>query len=751
MALFCIPKEFVKQLNATALRSNTDISALYEMTSQERRSFFEQYSDKDTAQFINTKFEKAMVSKQQTALLDWAKSVFSPTEKKKPVYQTVIDKINDLESKGILNEKEEGAFLEDLVTDELGIRLSPEEVKTITEKSIELGKAQEELGSHFGDPAYTDEMVNYLKKVKDMNEYIQSRNPSSKLAILTGLIGRGMMLFNPASVVLNIGSNTGLGVSEYITKRLANRTVRGANNQLALDYIKMARRIYKETGFDIARMESIKDLGAAGERVLGETMVHPQGEGKIRAAGRFVQDVVFEKMMGAPDSAFASAHFADTVNLLSLQMTNGDAGAATELMKDAMRLKPETEAGELLRAQAILDAQTATWTNKTWASKFTLGTRQLLNELSGDVRLGDWLDPFVKTGSNVVATGVNYSGLGSMADLGKLALMKYNKQPITKEVLKPIVRNIARAGFGLIAAVLLTSLLSDDDFEGPYDYRKSQARDLFGAVPHSIKLGNQWISTDWLGPLAIPVTAMMYAKKYGKDSPGSAGFQYGYSTLRAAAENLPVIDTFATAVGYFQDKTKERASLAEMTNGLTNDALGQISSRLIPSFFNTIAKAIDPEERKATQGIQSIQAKIPGLRQLLPEKKNIFGETLHAESPLTTILFGSRVKGEKSGPVVDELLRVMNAEDKYISFTDWNRTSSKQIAQFKDKVGEEKFQDATVFYGQELKREIQNAIVSGDYKRMTDEDRIKKLGNLDTKARDTTFARYGFSYVPEKK
>ena len=42
--------------------------------------------------------------------------------------------------------------------------------------------------------------------------------------------------------------------------------------------------------------------------------------------------------------------------------------------------------GELLRAQAIMDAQVATFTNDTWASKASLGIRKVLNDITGDVR-----------------------------------------------------------------------------------------------------------------------------------------------------------------------------------------------------------------------------------------------------------------------------------------------------------------------------------------------------------------------------
>jgi hypothetical protein len=103
--LFCIPKQFIDVLTTSALKSEVDLEKLYLMDSKARREFFTQYTNKETGKFLNTKFEQAMVSKQQGAMLDWAKSTFTPTEKKKPQYKTVLDKINQLSDLGYLNER----------------------------------------------------------------------------------------------------------------------------------------------------------------------------------------------------------------------------------------------------------------------------------------------------------------------------------------------------------------------------------------------------------------------------------------------------------------------------------------------------------------------------------------------------------------------------------------------------------------------------------------------------------------------
>src|SRR3990167_6017781 len=100
--IFCIPKAQAQKLKDSALKGEVNIKELYDMSSKERNEFFVKHTDKDIGKLLNIEFEKAMVSKQKTAITDWAKSVFTPQEKTKIVYKNVLDKINKLNDMGAL-------------------------------------------------------------------------------------------------------------------------------------------------------------------------------------------------------------------------------------------------------------------------------------------------------------------------------------------------------------------------------------------------------------------------------------------------------------------------------------------------------------------------------------------------------------------------------------------------------------------------------------------------------------------------
>lgn len=746
MATFCIPKHLVEKLKNSALKGEIDIKNLYKMSSAERRAFFISHTDSTLGKLINTEFEKAMVSKQQTAITDWAKSVFTPEAKSKPAYKSIINKIDSLKEIGVLDEKAETAFLEDLVADKLGVNVSEAEVKIISENAIKIDEAQKILGSDLGNPAKASENMEFFKAKKKMDDYLMSLNPASRTKVLTGTIGRGMMLFSVKSPVLNIGSNIELAFTESLSRRIATGTLKGTDNKLAIDYVKMVNKIYQATGYDLSRMRTLSDTGSSGGRVLGET-VHAQGPGAVRKVGRVVEDVVFKQLMGAPDVAFSSSHFADSVNLGSLKLAKGDKIKAREIMNDSMRLDPQTAEGEVLRQQAILDAEKATWTNTSWASKVSEGIRGILNEVSGDLRVGDYLLPFVKTPANVISTGMDYAGMGIPKALIKSVQAFRSGNLGTKEHFSNIATDLVRSGLGITAAAILASQLDDDDFVGAYDPSRAQTEALRNSNTTSFRVGGKWVSVDWLGPIAVPFSAIMFSRKYA-DTGGEKLFQYSKGVVEQA-KNLPGVSDIWDVVR--TNAYKQNQSLEEMTGEAKTYILGELSSRLMPSFISDIAKATDPYDRVAEKGLEAVKKKIPGLRETLPEKRNIFGEIISTEPAWSTIFFGARVKTDLETDIIKEINKVSLDTGKSISFTDWDKSTSKKLAQFKEKMGDEAYQEAKERYGQLVKSKLTDLLINPKYQKLDDDKKLQGLNSLDTKAIDKIFKENNFKYKTKSK
>ena len=632
-------------------------------------------------------------------------------------------------------------ILEDYVAEKLGINVSKGEVQAIQEKAKVIDTAQQKLGGDLGNPDKVQEHIDFFKAKKDMVDYLFSRHPANRLKILTGTVGRGMMLASVKSPLLNIGTNAE-AFSEALVRRLTTLQFRGTDNKLAVDYVKLVNKVYQKTGYDMSRMLTLSDNGMSGERVLGET-VHSQGPGLIRKAGRLVEDVVFKQLMGAPDVAFASTHFADSVNLNSKKY----GARAKEVMKDSMLLEPKTPEGELLRARGVLDAQKATWTDDTWASKVSTGIRKVLNDVSGDLRAGDYLLPFVKTPANIIATGMDYAGMGIPKALFKTYKAFKTGDFGSKAHVQSMAGDIVRSGLGLTGALIIANTLNNNDFVGAYDPSRAQIEQLRNSNYNAFRVNGKWISTDWLGPLMVPFTAIMYARKYGS-TPGERTFQYGKGVL-ASALNIPGVSDIFDYVK--SNAFKKNQTLEQMTGATADYISSQLYSRLVPSFLSDIAKAIDPSVRQSNSGLQSVIAKIPFLSKTLPEKRNIFGETIKTESGLSTILFGSRVKTDAETSLIKEIDRVSKSVDKGVSFTNWDKSSSDRLAQFKQKVGDARYNDAKLRYGAELKKQLSIAVNAPAYKRLSDDQKLTILNNQDAQALEKIFNQYNFKYKVKKK
>ncbi len=632
------------------------------------------------------------------------------------------------------------ALLEDFVSEKLGVKITDAEVKVISEKAKKIDEAQQKLGDDLGNPNKLQENLEFFKAKKEMDDYLQGQSPANRLKIVTGTIGRGMMLASVKSPILNIGANIEVGFTEALSRRITSGQLRGANNDLAVDFVKMSNKIYQETGYDISRMMSIKDE-IGGERVLGET-THAQGTGAVRKVGRAVEDVVFKQLMGAPDVAFSSAHFADSVNLNAMKLAKGDRAKGTEIMIDSMRLEPQTIEGEIVRSQGILDAQKATWTDNTWASRVSGSIRKILNDVSGDARVGDYVLPFVKTPANVIATGMDYAGLGIPKALVKTYKAFKTGDLKNPQVMQSIARDVVRSGLGLTGAVVVASQLNDDDFVGAYDPKRSQIEALRNSNYNAIRVGDKWISTDWLGPLSVPVTAMMYARKYGKTG-GEQTFQYN----KAVASSVLAIPGIADVYDFVRGQAFKANQTLEQMTGATEDYItSQLYSRLVPSLVSDVAKVVDPNVRVGGKGLNGVIAKIPFLSKTLQPKTTILGEEVKQEPAWSVLLFGSRVKTDKENSMVKELSDVSASVDKGVAFTDWDKSSSKTLAQFRQKVGDEKYQEAKKKYGQELRKQLQTAISAPQYKNLSDEQKLTIINNQDAQAMDKIFLQYGFKY-----
>lgn len=739
---YCIPKHIAKTLKEAAKRGEINMKDLYSMNSQERRSFFGEYAGETNAKGINAGFETAMSSQQKSALKTWAKNTFDV--KKKGQRKDIIDNIDELVKEGVLDPNSMDSFLQDMVAEKLGITISAEEAKTISKKSVELGKSFQKKEGDFDLPA-----TEYFENRRDMDKYMKSLLPSSPLKVFTGTIGKGAMLLNLKSAVTNITGNTVQGIEQSFERRIAsNQYSSVVDKGLMKQYKKQAQDIYKKSGYDITRMNSYSD----GIKVLGERVIHSEGKGIVRKAGRIYEDIVFDKLLGAPDIAFAQFHYLDSSALAATKIAKeeglkGDAQAerANELFKEAASITPTSLAGEFVREQAIADALVATFQDDNVYSSMALGIRDLFNKATGDFRLGDQIMPFVKTPANVVGMTLDAGGLGAVKGLYQLPRAVNAMKAGNPAPMRDVTRNFTRTGLGMTASFLLSTLIPPDDFMGQYPTtdKERELMRLGNVRPNSIKIGDKWISLDYFGFLGGPLVGFLYSKKYGKDLP-SHMYSYASGVATQAAE-IPGFDALKDVTKSISDlRPEEDETVGEIGTDAVNAVTDFVRARVVPGIVYDTAKAFDTSEREVDYDdpLSKFKSTIPGIRNTLPEKTDVFGDVIKGEPAYSSILFGARVKTARDNELISELNRLDDTGN--LPSISRPEKSSSRFKSLKTQLDSDEFKGALEYFRKEYKSEASKLTKSSEYGRMSDEDKKDKWNSIKTKQMNRTLEKYGY-------
>ena len=171
---FCLVKDLSAKVKQMIKSGDIDIAKLSDMTSAERRSYFNNLLGERNAKEVNALFEsKLLLKNQKRGLVNWAKQI---TGIKPDAKRDLIARIERMEK--ILSPEDEARFLEDLASKRLGADISIEEASKIMElsdkiKSLEnftndkeriaYGRAKLELAQYVNELAGTK--ANWLTNI----------------------------------------------------------------------------------------------------------------------------------------------------------------------------------------------------------------------------------------------------------------------------------------------------------------------------------------------------------------------------------------------------------------------------------------------------------------------------------------------------------------------------------------------------------------------------------------------------------
>ncbi len=248
--------------------------------------------------------------------------------------------------------------------------------------------------------------------------------------------------------------------------------------------------------------------------------------------------------------------------------------------------------------------------------------------------------PFVKTPLNILKEGASYiPGINYIPGItptrvlrGKDGRIKYDAKGNPKRTAYlTIEQKNARAVMGIAAAVTIAQHVYSNEITGSYpkDPGKRAAMQAAGIPEYSIKVGDKWIPYGRVEPLATALGFTVDSIKIMQDklqkNPKDVTIGKTASEVTAALANNLANKTFLQGIaGVVQAINDSDRHGSAFVKGF--------SSLAVPGAIAQFAKGTDPNQRIAETFGEAVINRLPGIRNDLPERYNLFGGV--AENPM---------------------------------------------------------------------------------------------------------------------
>lgn len=197
---FCLPLLNTQRFLQAIKDGSLDLAKLSEITdSTERRKLFEEYVGKEYAQDVNALFESKLLLKDwQQGMINFIKKTGGLTP---PIKRDIISRIEKMDK--VLNPTEDGAILQDLAAQKIGLKqVTPEEMTNILDFSNKVtetkepyremldrmktdGKTEKEINKEAMDKnsELYETRIKYGEALENMKEYIGELKSKEKIGI----------------------------------------------------------------------------------------------------------------------------------------------------------------------------------------------------------------------------------------------------------------------------------------------------------------------------------------------------------------------------------------------------------------------------------------------------------------------------------------------------------------------------------------------------------------------------------------
>lgn len=556
------------------------------------------------------------------------------------------------------------------------------------------------------------------------------------------------MLANPRTHIRNIVGNTAM---KY-TQRLKNKVAGVIEGSVSVFNKDMERTHTIVPASKEVRNFAKADIKNVADRLgLNENKYNPKS--RLENSMKTFKHKTLENTIGKA--------FELNDNLLEAEdgwgLKAGYKNALAEYMT-ANKLKPDTITDAQLskaRNYAIEQAKQATFHQEC---KLASLINQLANKNKVAKYTVDAILPFKKTPINIAKTGIEYSPVGlakSMVyDTVQLRKGNINVNQYIDNVSKGLTgTGIALVGYALASAGILKASGSDDDKKEKYDENR-------GKQVYSIQIGDNTYSLDWIAPTGIPlfIGAEIYenmkstnsvksSKSTDENSNYNQAIKIGSNILNAMTNAMNPMAEMSMLSGLTSALSSYEQGSAQMISSIGTNAVKSYVNQFVPTALGQIAKTADPYERSTTStksGIlpraidttkNQIMNKVPGLRQKLPVKTDIWGNEIKQEE---NILFRGLenailpyTRKEISTDNVDkELSRLYTISGNSSILPNSSLGKDLTFSGEKYRMTSEEYSKYKKTYGKKSHELLNNMIKSSTYSKLSDDEKEKAISKL---------------------
>lgn len=410
------------------------------------------------------------------------------------------------------------------------------------------------------------------------------------------------------------------------------------------------------------------------------------------------------RLMGAQDQPFYYASLRNSLadQAITEAKNRGINGASRIAFIRDFVTQPSKQAMELADKEARYDV----FQNKTALGNIASG----IKDKSGAV--GDYLIPFSQVPSSVATRMIDRTPLGLAKEIiTQIKAGKFDQRAMTKAV--------ADASAGVLLMGVGSALAQSGNLTLSYPTEKAE-RDLWeleGKQPNSIKIGNTWVSLNYIQPAGTLIAA---GANYRNAVDEGKNKDQAFSAAAAGAGKALTEQSFLKGVSGALNALADPQRSAEK---FSENAAGSI----VPNIIRSATRSADSVQRNQDGILDSVKAGLPGARQTLSPKVDIFGEEIPRKTDATnSFLNPLRPSDERPTNEVNKELRRLRGSDNSITATGILKNAlGSSISLTRDQQYELKIK-----IGQRLKDEWSSMMSDPRYAEISDKQKKKALEKI---------------------